>query len=331
MLSIVRNKLILNLPKELTELAVNEHFPANCLRCSIGNIQRISSPPKAEHNQLVPIGASFSVDYKKMSGPNTDKILYSFGGFTHYFVAIDYQSRRAITRPTKGSKNGLDDLKYLFEFNKSKGYTLLYLSLDSEFVTKEIRQWCADPTFHSQALNLIQTSNIEGNELTFNSTSNSIVMQKIAIPYHHFTTGDAERFIRTATELYWKNTRTLPAYDERLWNSGMDASTDSYNSSPTALHPDSSQYIMYDGFHVDAFKTPLLPFGTLVVAQYPLSLQTTLTGRGFEALVIGRATKLIITAALNFSTSKRRELLHEIHTKFLAKINQSMASFMINI
>jgi hypothetical protein len=204
-------------------------------------------------------------------------------------VAIDHQSRRAITRPTKGSKNCLNDLKFLYEFNKSKGYTLLNLSIDSEFVTKEIRQWCSDSTVHSTALNLIRSSKTDGNDLTYNSTSNSIVMQKIAIPYHHFTTGDAERFIRTATELYWKNTRTLPNYDERLWNSGIDASTDSYNSSPTALHPDTSPYIMYDGFHVDAFKTPLLPFGKLVVAQYPLSLQTTLTGRGFEALVIGRA------------------------------------------
>ena len=68
MLSIVRNNLILNLPKELTESAINEHFPINCLRCSIGNIQRISSPLRAEHNPCVPIGASFSVDYKKMSG-----------------------------------------------------------------------------------------------------------------------------------------------------------------------------------------------------------------------------------------------------------------------
>jgi hypothetical protein len=64
----------------------------------------------------------------------------------------------------------------------------------------------------------------------------------------------------------------------------MDSSTDSYNSSPTALHPNTTSYIMYDRFHVDAFKTPILPFGTLVVAQYPLSLQTTITGRGFEAM-----------------------------------------------
>ena len=289
MLSIVKNKLILNLPPELTETAIKNHFPSSCLRCSIGNIQRVSSPPPAAHIKSIPVGASFCVDYKKMSGPNTTDNVISFGGFTHYFVAIDYQSRRAITRPTKGSKNCLSDLKYLFDFNKSKGYTLLNLSIDSEFVTKEIRNWCADSTIHSTALNLIRSSKTSDGNLTYNSTSNTIVMQKIAIPYHHFTTGDAERFIRTATELYWKNTRTLPNYDERLWNSGMDASTDSYNSSPTSLHPDTTPYIMYDKFHVDAFKTPILPFGTLVVAQYPLSLQTTLTGRGFEAMVIGRA------------------------------------------
>ena len=60
--------------------------------------------------------------------------------------------------------------------------------------------------------------------------------------------------------------------------------------SPTHLHPNTSPYLMYDKFHVDAFNTPMLPFGTIVVAQYPLALQTTLTGRGFEAMVLGRAT-----------------------------------------
>jgi hypothetical protein len=136
MISIVKNKLIANLPSELTENAIRQHFPTTCLQCSIGNIQKVPNPLSAIHNDSVPIGSSFSVDYKKMSGPNNDNLVTSYGGYTHYFVAIDYQSGRAITRATKGSKAVVDDLEYLYGYNKAKGYCLLNITIDSEFATK---------------------------------------------------------------------------------------------------------------------------------------------------------------------------------------------------
>jgi hypothetical protein len=40
---------------------------------------------------------------------------------------------------------------------------------------------------------------------------------------------------------------------------------------------------------LDITHTPILPFGITVVSQIPLPLQTVRTGRGFEAIVVGRA------------------------------------------
>jgi hypothetical protein len=48
---------------------------------------------------------------------------------------------------------------------------------------------------------------------------------------------------------------------------------------------------MYDKFTLDVEKTPILPYGTMVVAHFPLQLQTIRTGRGFPAIVVGRASE----------------------------------------
>jgi len=74
-----------------------------------------------------------------------------------------------------------------------------------------------------------------------------------------------------------------------MWVFGATDGIDMYNTLPTARHPTKSPYQLFDGFTPDFAITPRLPYGTTVVAQYPLAQQTIRTGRGFEATVIGRA------------------------------------------
>jgi len=64
---------------------------------------------------------------------------------------------------------------------------------------------------------------------------------------------------------------------------------DKFNTFPTSNHPTASPYQLYDKFTLDITHTPILPFGITVVAQIPPPMQTVRTGRGFEAIVVGRA------------------------------------------
>jgi hypothetical protein len=123
----------------------------------------------------------------------------------------------------------------------------------------------------------------------YTSSSDSLIIRNIAIPYEHFTTGDCERLNRTMHESVMKLSMTNDNITDEMWAIGASAGLDMYNTLPTARHPNSSPYILYDKFTLDVQKTPILPYGTMVVAHYPLERQTIRTGRGFPAVVIGRA------------------------------------------
>jgi len=85
MISIVENKLIDNLPLELSVPNILKFFPDTCLKCSIGNLQALQHPFPKLFNPNVPIGAWWSVDFKKYSGADDDKQVKALKGFTHFF------------------------------------------------------------------------------------------------------------------------------------------------------------------------------------------------------------------------------------------------------
>jgi len=60
-----------------------------------------------------------------------------------------------------------------------------------------------------------------------------------------------------------------------------------YNSLPTAKHPENSPNILYLGQTHNAASSPILPYGSVVVAQIPLARQTTHSGRGLELVFVG--------------------------------------------
>jgi hypothetical protein len=125
----------------------------------------------------------------------------------------------------------------------------------------------------------------------YTSSSNTLIIRNIAIPYEHFTTGSVERVNRTMHETHMKTAKCNDNITDQMWALGANAALDKYNTTPTAHHPNSSPYVMYDKFTLDVEKTPILPYGTMVVAHFPLQLQTIRTGRGFPAIVVGRASE----------------------------------------
>jgi hypothetical protein len=114
------------------------------------------------------------------------------------------------------------------------------------------------------------------------------MFQNVAIPFEHFGTGSVERLIRSVEETNWKKTKADPDYDERLWLQNIEDTLDVQHMLPTVHHPTTSPYQMYDRYTVDALKTPILPFKSIVIVHVPNERQNTTSGRGFEPMVVGR-------------------------------------------
>jgi hypothetical protein len=178
------------------------------------------------------------------------------------------------------------------------------LSLDAEFATKDVLQYLKDPTNNKE----YTVRHREGEEARYTTSSDLIIMRAQAIPYEHFTLGDIERFNRTIHEATTKKTTAEPeSNDDRLWESSAYDTVDKFNAFSTSNHPTASPYQLYDKFTLDIAQTPLLPYGITVVAQIPAPLQTVRTGRGFKAIVVGRAPEHSHGIKL-FNVATKREI-----------------------
>ena len=281
MIAVVRNDIYVGLPATLTVENIRKYFPHQCVECTIGNLQRVPRPPAAKFNESVPVGALWSIDFKKFSGTDGERQVLSYGKFTHMFIAVDYRSSRAYGYPTKGTGNVVDHLQNLQTFNSNKGYTMFGITVDREFVNKAVTKFLSQP--NSKAMLVIRDGD------SFTSTQPQLIIRTVAIPHDHFSLGGAERINRTIHESVMKNSLSNPLVTTKMWNYGAINALDIFNSLPTAHNPTASPYQLYDKFTIDVNRTPILPYGTLVVAQIPLEKQTIRTGRGFKALVIGRA------------------------------------------
>ena len=82
MISIVKHKLIINIPETLTEKAIRKHF-RNCNACPVGNLQQrpaLSLPAERE----LKIGQEWEID---LIGPMTDENKKKCPSFSeHYMV-----------------------------------------------------------------------------------------------------------------------------------------------------------------------------------------------------------------------------------------------------
>ena len=86
---------------------------------------------------------------------------------------------------------------------------------------------------------------------------------------------------------------------------------------PTVHHPETSSYQMYDHFTVDALKTPILPFKSIVIAHIPNERQNTTSGRGFEAMVVGRQSAS--TGGIQLFNLKTKKFVTRGTFKFLGE------------
>jgi hypothetical protein len=113
------------------------------------------------------------------------------------------------------------------------------------------------------------------------------VLLRVSVPDEHFGIGSIERWHRSIHESIAKMSVINPNVTPDMWNMGYAYDRYMYNSLPTAKHPATSPNFLYLGQTHDAASSPILPYGSIVVAQIPLARQTTHSGRGLELVCVG--------------------------------------------
>jgi hypothetical protein len=214
-------------------------------------------------DEVIGIGEHWQADDKTFMGDisrtNSTPII-AIGGFTHTFSAIDKVSGRVFGRPTKGTSNSVSQFLWVHEQNKAAGHTMKSWSIDKGKHSNDLKKACFERD----------------------------VKLSVAIPDEHFGIGGIERWHRNIHEGIIKKSITNPNIESNMWALAYNDDLDMYNCLLTSRHPTKSPYQLFNNKTIDARLSPMLPFGSIVVAQIPLSKQTLQTGRGIELIVVGR-------------------------------------------
>lgn len=263
MVQIVVNKLFDNIPSQLTAAVIRKHFQP-CWACAHGNLSRapLDSDPMT---RVIDKGEEIELDIKHWTNPD-GSIAYTFGKCRYSVTAYDLATGYLLPGIMKNRKQLDRHVRRLYNEIKQRGRTLKCIRVDDEFVTTRVRDFCSD-----------QTPPIE---------------IKPCIPYEHGQLGLIERSHRTIQDSVVKaldlqhKTHLSNAY----WGFAYFDCIDKLNLLPAVSDSSTSAYIRWhDGKRIDLLKTPMMSFGTIVMAHEPLDLQTVLGGRSFETYYVGRA------------------------------------------
>jgi len=257
MCTIVRNKLIDNLPSSLTVKAIRKHYP-NCDSCATGNLQ-LRPVLSLPNDRVRKIGSEWELD---LSGPMTDKQKKkcpSFSGKLWMLTCKDLMSRKrfGFLLPNKGYL--LRYIKHLLLLCKQKHFIIDILRLDKEFITEDITEWCMD---------------------------NHIFILP-CIPHEHNTLGDIERDNRTIKENVIKNLANKDHLNERYWGMCYSYILDTMDIMPHPEDPSTTPYELWYGKKFDVLTSPVLPFGSIVKAHIPIKQQGMQTDKSLITYYVG--------------------------------------------
>jgi hypothetical protein len=242
----------------LTSTIIRKHFPTSCPDCPIGNLQMRHPPvdPVTHHGP----GEAFEVDIQGKWTDSAGKPAKSFSGDIYAFAAIDCATDLVFARTIQTRVSLVDHLEALRVSALSTGKVLKVIRTDNEYITLLSKAW---------------------------ALSHNISFQP-SIPFEHNTVRRVERVHRTLQEMVVKALAHKPHLSPEYWSMCYMHCVDLHNVLPNR---DSgiSPFERYHGFAPDLGFSPILPFGSIVMAHLPLQLQTTLSGRAVETVYVGRA------------------------------------------
>ena len=272
MIRIVQNNSMTNIPKELTPDVIRRYFPM-CSACTEGNLAK---KPHAKESSSVElsVGEVWEIDLKPWTGVSTASQskpiggrqptmhVKSFSGCKYSCLAIDVKSKKRFGWGLRLRKNLLRCVRQLWSECQRQRREMKIIRVDKEFDTADIHEFC----------------NLHHISIQYASTA------------EHEDIGNVERSHRTLQEAVVKVLASKPHLTSHYWALAFANAIFVGDAVPPDAPPHISPHEMWEGKKLDLNSTPLIPFGSIVMAHIPLALQQgTLGPRCFETVAVGAA------------------------------------------
>ena len=259
--NIVAHKLYDNIPKQLTPSIIAKYFPHDtCISCTTANLAA-RALPGAPEDRIIPVGAEIQIDIKGKWTGAAGQPVPTFSGNLYTLTAFDMGSDFLFGWTMRSKRKLLQKVKYVHQEVINTNRVLEILRVDNEFFKPEIIDYCATCVPPIQLLP--------------------------CIPYEKQRTRSIERAHRSLQEGVVKAISNKPHITEQFWGMAFTDTLFKINLHPRLSHPTTTPYETWHGRKMDLKSTPLIPFGTMVQAHVPLSLQTALSGRSFPTYAVG--------------------------------------------
>ena len=251
MISIVRNKIFDELPEKLTEKVINKYFDHLCKACKTATLSQ--KPIPSESSRDYDAGECASLDIKHWEQSD-------FSDHKFSLHALDLGSEHSETYLLTGMTNLIDFVKLIVESWYSAGHIMKEMRIDAQFVTAEIKAF-----LKKQKIEITQPA-----------------------PHEHGQNGSVEVLIKHMQEDVNKLLLSSELSHE-YWGLAVLNATDLREWLPSSKNPLVSRAVAWGKPKGNLKNSPLIPFGSRVLAHLPLKKQTALSGRAFPAVAVGRA------------------------------------------
>ena len=252
------DKYPMQFPKELTTASIRKYFPA-CAACAVGSLSQLPLPTSTAIS-TAEIGEEWFIDIWTASGGG--KPFTSFSGGRYSFLAKCRTSKFLYAHIIRSRLQLFKLCEKLYIFCKAKGRTMHRIITDNEFLKSEILEWTltkVDLTIHA------------------------------CVPHEHGQIGQIEREHRTLMDGVVKAIHGKPHLTMKYWAMAYMDCIFKRSLLPRRSLQGSSPFFEWHGRHINLHDTPIIPFGSIVMAHIPLSEQTNLGGRAFETYSVGCA------------------------------------------
>jgi hypothetical protein len=276
MVAIVQHNIFTNIPPALTTSAIRKYFPL-CPTCPLGNLARIPPPPSSTESRILSPGEEIVMDCKVFADNKGMRHQQTFGGCKYTLTAIDVTTGYHWGFLLKSQASLEQYCETLRLEIVSAGRILRRLRTDNAFVTNALKAWCL---LHH-------------------------VILSPCIPHEHFQIGLVERFHRSLEDSIVKCISNKPHLTMQYWGFAYNDIIMKSNILPTILRPTTTPYELWHGYKLDLKVTPMLPFGSVVMAHIPLALQRSLGPRSVETFVVGCSLAHVGGLLLYNPTTKR--------------------------
>ena len=259
MVKMVQDNTILGLPDTVSVSNIRKYFP-KCVACAVGSLAKKPAPKEGTGRIAPQPGEELVVDLKTIADTQNGT-RKSFGGATHAVLGICPNTHYVFSRAVISRKHLYKALEHFRVEIGMKSRKLKVIRCDNELFTNDMRRWASD----------------HGIQLA------------PCLPHEHHSIGMIERFNRTFHEALIKSRYGKDHITDEYWAEQCYDMTFKHNILYSNV-VQGSPWEKWHGEKPDLNRYPVVPFGTVVMAHIPVSLQHTLGPKAEKTYCIGTAT-----------------------------------------